>query len=884
MLSSKTLRNTNRRYAFFLATCLFIFPFNDVFAQGKNFSINQNQPSWIVKIAQQEKRPADRDISDGYFLSLWENQTHAKLNEDFTHVIRQIVSDAGVQNGSQISITYDPDFQKLIFHKLILWREGEAPQNRLPGARFKILQNEKELSKFIYSGTYDAFLLLDDVRKGDKIEYSFTIAGNNPIYGKKLASIIYSESSSSIGHTYSNMIVNKNRTLNIKNFNANESPRIRELAGMKIYEWENTLTKTHRTEDFEPSWHNPFKRTQITEYKSWNEVVNWGLHVNDYPNPGKTPLLQKKIAEFRIKAKGDPKKYIQIAKRFVQDEIRYMGIEVGAYSHRPNSPEKVLVQRYGDCKDKSMLLVNLLKGMDIKAYMTYVDTYTTIKTNEYLPSPFVFNHVIVTIEHEGYKLWIDPTISYQRGTYDNFYSPNYGYGLILKEGVNALEEISSIKTGKLISNLVFNVADTLSSKKSTLTVSSKYSDNYADDIRNELSSSGTNDLEKNYQEYYAKYYPGLETKAPIQIKDDEEANIVEITESYEISDIWTEKAENGKALVYLYADLISNELRNINSKKRKSPLALKYPVNIEQNITVNMPYPGDYGTESFKVENDNYYFELYRFQRNNTETFTYVFRNTKPFIPASETKQYVKDYKKITEYLSYTLSAGGTSPSTEANYYTILIFMLIILISAFFFYMIYHKSEDFDLEEIEQARSVGGWLILLAIRLISLPIALLFSPIKSGLFDRVVWDNLSSLTASQEYLIKITFVFQVIYLAILLNFAVLLIVLFFKRRASFPKLKIIFAIALISYLLIDLILGFYIGIQSQVSITNGDVVTVIVSCLINVAWIWYLIKSERVRETFVFTYPESEWTNALIQLYNKRDNEQTNNNEHQNRS
>ncbi|XHR98086.1 hypothetical protein ACFJIV_16335 [Mucilaginibacter sp. UC70_90] len=39
-----------------------------------------------------------------------------------------------------------------------------------------------------------------------------------------------------------------------------------------------------------------------------------------------------------------------------------MGIEIGEYSHRANNPEKVFRQRYGDCKDKSLLLVSMLKA------------------------------------------------------------------------------------------------------------------------------------------------------------------------------------------------------------------------------------------------------------------------------------------------------------------------------------------------------------------------------------------------------------------------------------------------------------------------------------------------------------------------------------------
>ena len=41
-------------------------------------------------------------------------------------------------------------------------------------------------------------------------------------------------------------------------------------------------------------------------------------------------------------------------------EIRYYSVSLGESSHRPHTPAEVLRNRYGDCKDKSLLLVTIL--------------------------------------------------------------------------------------------------------------------------------------------------------------------------------------------------------------------------------------------------------------------------------------------------------------------------------------------------------------------------------------------------------------------------------------------------------------------------------------------------------------------------------------------
>lgn len=848
-----------------LCICLFIYPFSGQ-GQGKNFVVNKTEPTWVKKISPKEKRPADKDISEGYFLAFYENQNHVEREEDYYHMIREIVSDAGVQNGSQITVTYDPGFQQLSFHKVTIWRDGK-PYDRLKANSFKLLQSEKELSRFIYSGTFDALMVLDDVRKGDRIEFAYTLKGYNPIYGKKYASTYYFEGASSIGHIYTNVIFNKSRALKFKNFNFNTPPKTTETGQLRMYEWESTLTKTYRTVDFEPNWYNPLKRTQLSEFLSWSDVVDWGLAVNDYPNL-KTPLLDKKVTELKAQAGTDLKKYIKLATRFVQDEIRYMGIEIGAYSHRPNSPEKILLQRYGDCKDKSLLLVKLLNANGVNAYMTYANSYGSTYRNDFLPSPFIFNHVIVMVDYKQAKTWIDPTISYQRGNFDDFYAPNYNYVLVVKKGVNALEKIESKPLGKLISNLNFKMADTVSGGKTTLEIYSIYKDNYADDMRAEIAEAGTEDLEKRFLEYFTKMYPDIEIKENMVIEDDEASNTLEIKESYEITDIWTENADSKARMAYFYGDLITSELRTIKSKRRLMPIALKHYINIEQNITVNMPYLLPAHEDMAKVENDNYFFDLYVNQRDSVLKFSYTYKNMTDHIPEDQVKQYIADMKKIDGHLSYTAYREQNGPTgTGVNFYTALPYLLALVVSAFLFSKLYFRKEAFDIEKIAEAIPIGGWLFLVALRLIVFPISLLLKPFALDMFNPQLWKNLSTFTEG-ENLLKTAFILESIFFATLFAYSVYCLILFFQKRREFPKNFIGLCLAHLGFLIFDLSISAYIEkVDAKYVQPTGELTAAMGATVYSLLFIWYIAKSERVKQTFVFTYPKFAWKAALAEYY-----------------
>lgn len=848
-----------------------IFIFNlslftlSAFSQGKNFSIDRKDPSWIVKLNSQGLKPKAKDILDGYFLALYENQTHAELNEEYTHVIKEIASDAGVQNASQISITYDPGFQKLVLHKVTVWRNNQ-PTDQLIANKFKILQNEKDLSKFIYRGTYDAFLLLNDIRNGDRIEYAYTIKGSNPIYGKKIAATLYFEGSSSIGHLYNNLIFDKNRTLSLKNFNFNDQPKITEKDGLKTYEWESKLTKTSRIADFEPSWYNSERRTQFTEYKNWNEVVNWGLNVTEYRDI-KTPLLNKKTEELWQKSNGDTTRYIEAAIRFTQDEIRYMGIEMGIYSHRPNSPEKVIAQRYGDCKDKSLLLVYLLKAKGVDAYMACVNTYTTIKTNEYLPSPFIFNHVVVKVDRKKVKKWIDPTISYQRGKFEQLYFPNYGYALVLKKGNTTLEQIKTTPAGKQIAELKFNIADTLADQSSGLTIKTTYTGNYANNMRQELAESGTAEIEKSYAEYYGELYTDIEVDQPLKFSDNELTNTIEVTESYKINNIWEEDTKTGEKYVPFYGDLIRHQLQKIAAKNRQAPLLLKFPTDLEQIITANMPFESKKSSGEFRLENDQYVFELSRSKLGKVQTFHYKLHNLKAYIEGSDIKKYAKDREKISEYLTYYIDRKVIDPTLDVNPYTLLTFILTFIVAGLYFMGLYKQSDPFDLERIEYARPIGGWLILLVLRMITLPIGLAYKLFSLGYFDGSIWDGIPSL--KYEYLIKGLFIVESVAFAGLIAAAILCLALFFNKRERFPRLYINFSIAFIIFTAVDFIAGTLIAYTNHTPLTDAkESMNIFISIAVSFAWILYLKKSERVKETFVFTYPEIEWKSALFKKNN----------------
>lgn len=86
---------------------------------------------------------------------------------------------------------------------------------------------------------------------------------------------------------------------------------------------------------------------------------------------------------------------ITVLARHVREELTYKGIEFGRRARVPQTVGEIVRNRYGDCKDHSLLLYHLLRGAGIKADLALIHSSGAITPN--LPSLDQFDHMIVYV-------------------------------------------------------------------------------------------------------------------------------------------------------------------------------------------------------------------------------------------------------------------------------------------------------------------------------------------------------------------------------------------------------------------------------------------------------------------------------------------------------
>ncbi|MEE2644529.1 MAG: DUF3857 domain-containing protein, partial [Myxococcota bacterium] len=91
-------------------------------------------------------------------------------------------------------------------------------------------------------------------------------------------------------------------------------------------------------------------------------------------------------------------------------EIRYVGVEFGAHSFFPATPDEVLTRRFGDCKDRALLLISLARALGVELRFVMVRSRPRGALIEGSP-PFLgaFDHALVY--QPALNRFLDPTLT-----------------------------------------------------------------------------------------------------------------------------------------------------------------------------------------------------------------------------------------------------------------------------------------------------------------------------------------------------------------------------------------------------------------------------------------------------------------------------------------
>lgn len=647
---------------------LFTFSYQAA-AQKLHESVSiEQQPAWVEsrEVVLNSPVPID-EISGGVFYRLVDNQVKVESDGSrviFSRYVESVVNQTGVENSSQINLDFDPSYQTLHLHSLDIIRNGKRI-NKTESTNISVVNRESDLSNQIYNGSLSLNMIVDDLQIGDVIDYSYSRVGANPVY-KGIFS--YSRSinwSVPVQNQFVRILWGKNKPLNVDLTNLDKEVKQSNWNGYKQYQLALRLETTINRPSQTPNWYDSYAHVYFNESQDWGDVVNWAepMYHFDLSHESINDVVQT------IKNSHSNKdQQIVAALKYVQDEIRYFGIEMGENSHMPTAPEETLKLKYGDCKDKTVLFLSLLAGLEVEAYPALVSTDDTKLLKSLPPGVGRFDHVIATLFHKGKQIWLDPTMSNQFGQLSDLYQPNFGYALVLKEGQNKLtkmvniDQYSKIEITETYSIGVGDDAD------ATLAVNTEYYGYEATSTLNRIERDGKSSLSEDYEIYYQGFFASLLAVDDVDVKNNPTLGITELNEAYTIPKIWH---QNDDFSIDFYPTDIRNAVKKVTEINRATPLALTFPNKISNNFIVQFSEDG-WNFDNETSEEDNEYFkftEVVEFS-DNVLTIRNEYHSKVDHVPASKINDYIEARKRLRELAYFGIEkfkedANNTNATNE---------------------------------------------------------------------------------------------------------------------------------------------------------------------------------------------------------------------------
>lgn len=641
--------------------------------------------SWIeVSDYDLNSAQSPQNVSDTRYI-LYDRQTNALDGiSRYYHLALQVLNETSVEENGQHFFNFAPSYENLTFHQFNIIRDGKKI-NQLNPDQIKILHRETEAEGLMYTGELTASFILEDLRPGDIVDYSYTVTGQNPALKNNFYEYIDIQWATPLEYLSYALLWPKDEALYINKANTDI-----ELAESNQQEHKRiTLRLEHSVpltiDSQTPYNYNPRARVSLSNNNQWSDIVDWALPLYALE---KDPILLDPIIKEIKENHTSLKEQVSAALHYVQDNIRYLGLELGNHSLVPAKIASTLDKRYGDCKGKTLLLLNLLDRLNIESYPAVVNNNYITTFNEDGVRIGAFNHVLVTAFVDGKQYWLDPTINNQETHLDRLYQPDYGQALVIKPGQKQLVMMNSdnsatLKQVKEVIDLSQGVEhDGFYSINSTLI---GYEAEY---FRREIESNTQEEISKQYLNYYNYYYPNLSMSEPLSIAYQDDA--YQVRESYTLPTPW--QLNENQYEVSFYANTISSFLNTPKTTLRTSPYRLTHPVKLEQSIEVKLHKDiWDLSDETLEINNPYFSFSrTIKYDDNsNTLLLDYRYETFKNSVPLADFKDYMEDLNRASDLTGYGLYWRENTPVVAepdyipyffAGFYVLTLVLIIIAI------------------------------------------------------------------------------------------------------------------------------------------------------------------------------------------------------------
>ncbi|MEW4922128.1 DUF3857 domain-containing protein [Algibacter sp. 2305UL17-15] len=284
----------------------------------------------------------------------------------------------------------------------------------------KEFKEKDELDQSFYDDSKSLNFIYPNLKKGSKSRLKYSENVKNP----RFLSPFYFGDFSPIINNKVTIVAHKDINLKFKEFHTEDLGiqfSKQEKRNTITYTWELKNMDKFKYESNSPTYKKIFPHIVpiITSYKTKNNTValanevsdlyNWYYSLvkdinKDVPNED----LVKVVHELTADKSNDFEK-VKAIYYWTQKNIKYIAFEYALGGFIPRQANDIFQKKYGDCKDNSSILYQMLDIAGIQGNLTWIGTRKIPYSYDEVPTPIVDNHMILSYTEGDDTYFLDAT-------------------------------------------------------------------------------------------------------------------------------------------------------------------------------------------------------------------------------------------------------------------------------------------------------------------------------------------------------------------------------------------------------------------------------------------------------------------------------------------